>query len=189
MIRIIRPRICNIIQYLLPIQPIPFSNRKYPRRSKRSLGINVKTFPFSTAHVDRKLTSHCQSMTNLTFTRTKFSKDFGDGTGFNASSEEGVELLGSGVETYEFGTADMEFCGCSKAHRNEFGSYTSTRVWEGGLTFLHNSICFCFGNALDGHNYLFRSVYQSNSGSMAIRVGDTLDGIEACLDEFPDIAC
>src|SRR5271154_6685658 len=144
MIRIIRPRICNIIQYLLPIQPIPFSNRKYPRRPKRSLGINVKTLPFSTTHVDRKLTSHCQSMTDLTFTGTKFSKDFGDGTGFNASSEEGVELLRSGVETYEFGTADMEFCGCSEAHGNEFRSYMSVQSVGGGLTLCHNSICFCF---------------------------------------------
>ena len=96
MISIMSPRIGDIIQHLLPIQSIPFRNRKQPHRTKRALRVNVKTLAFSAAHIDGQLTCYCEGMTDLGFPRSKLAEDFGDGTSFDTASEERVELVGAG---------------------------------------------------------------------------------------------
>ena len=86
-----------------------------------AFGVDVEAFAFAAAHVEGELAGYGEGVADLGFAGAEFSKDFGDGAGFDAAGEEGVELFGAGCYGDEFGAAEMHFCGCGEAHWDEFG--------------------------------------------------------------------
>lgn len=62
-------------------------------------------------------------MADLRFAGAEFTEDFGDGAGFNAAGEEGIELFRASGDGYQFGAPLVHFCGGSETHRDQFGSW------------------------------------------------------------------
>ena len=62
-------------------------------RTKISFGIQIDDLALSSTHVECKLTGHTQCMSTLSLARTKFTEQFRDGSCFNATSQNLVQLV------------------------------------------------------------------------------------------------
>jgi hypothetical protein len=73
MLRIVRSRISNVVQYLFSVEPIALGDGQHTCGSESPLGIDVQAFTLSSAHTDRELTGDSEGMANLGFTRSEFA--------------------------------------------------------------------------------------------------------------------
>jgi hypothetical protein len=83
MVRIIRPRICHIVQDLLPAQAVSLRNGEEPNGTESSLGVDVETLAFTTTHTYGQLACHCKRVAYLGLSSAEFTKEFSDGASFN----------------------------------------------------------------------------------------------------------
>lgn len=122
MIRVICACICHIIKDFLSHQPKPLGDREQPNGSESTLGIDVETLPFASAHVKGQLAGHCQGVTDLTLSRSELSKDLGDRTGFNSTTEQGIETLRTRCDGDELTPSRVHLSRCGESHGDKFGS-------------------------------------------------------------------
>lgn len=73
MLRIVRSRISNVVQYLFSIKPIPLGDGQHTCGSESPFGIDVQALALSSAHADRELTCDGEGMADLRFTRSEFA--------------------------------------------------------------------------------------------------------------------
>ena len=87
MVRIICSCIRYVIQHLFSIETQSLCDRQQTHWTEGAFGINVKTFPISSAHVHWKLTCYRQSMTDLRFPCTELSKELSNSPSLDATTE------------------------------------------------------------------------------------------------------
>lgn len=133
MVRIVGTRVSNIVEDLFAGETITVGNREQTDRTKGTLGVDIQTLAFAAAHIERQLASHSEGVANLRLSSSKFAKELSDTAGFDATREEGIEVLGAGSNGYQFGTALVDFGSGSEAHRHELGCcrVDSVRVVRG----------------------------------------------------------
>jgi hypothetical protein len=85
MIRIIRPRICDIIQYLFSVQSIALRNGQETHGTESAFSINVQTLAFPATHAYGKLAGHGEGVTELGLARAELTKKLSDRTSLDAA--------------------------------------------------------------------------------------------------------
>lgn len=115
MVCIVRPRVSNIVQYLLAIQPQPLSDRQQSHRSESTLSVNVKTLPLPSAHINRKLTCYCERMADLRLSCPELAEKFGDRSSLDTTAEERIKVLRASGDMYELGSSSVNLCSTLKA--------------------------------------------------------------------------
>lgn len=128
MVRVVRPRICDIVQHFLAVKPKTLGDGQQPNRAESPLCVDVQALALAAAHVHGQLARYRQSVADLRFTRTELAKEFRDGTRLDASAEQGVEVLGAGGDVDELGASGVNFCSTLEPERNDLMS------WREGLT-------------------------------------------------------
>jgi len=85
MICVVRSGIGNIVQDFFSIQAVPLRDSKESNRSESALGVDVKAFSFSAAHVHRQLTCYGECMAQLRLPRPKFTEKLSNCTSLDTT--------------------------------------------------------------------------------------------------------
>lgn len=163
-IRIVSTSVRNIVEDLITIQPKSTSNLHKPLRSKGSFRINVKALSGSASLLDGELTGDSQGVANLSFTRSKLSKKFRDGTSFETAAQQVIQLLGTSGDVDDFLATLVEVGGGGEAHGDEAGSFSEDFVGLG-----------------------FADTFDEEDGLLG-GVGDGFDRVEAGFDQLLDVS-
>ena len=117
MVCIVSSCICHIFQNIISWKLITISNCKKSLWSESSFCINIETFPFPTALINRELTSNCKRMTQLCLACAELPKYFSYWTCFNATSQKTIQFCRASCQLDYFRTFLMELSGSSETHR------------------------------------------------------------------------
>lgn len=85
MIRVICPRIRDIIQDLFSVQSQALCDGKQSNGTESTLGVDIETFTLPTSHIDRELTCYGKSMTDLGLSCPELAEELGYGAGLDTT--------------------------------------------------------------------------------------------------------
>lgn len=93
MVRVVGAGVGDIVEDFLAGEAVAVGDGEQADGAECALCVDVETFAFPAAHVEGELAGYCQGVTDLGFPSAEFAEDFGDGAGFDAACQEGVELF------------------------------------------------------------------------------------------------
>ena len=123
MVRVVRPRVCNVVQHFLAVQTQALCDGQQPNRTEGPLRVDIQALALATTHVHGQLARHRQSVADLRFTRTELAKELGDGARLDAPAEQRVKVLGTGGDMDEFRASGVNFGSTLEPERNNLVSW------------------------------------------------------------------
>ena len=123
MIGVVSAGVGNIVEDFFPREAVAVRDAEEAHGAEGAFGVDVEAFPFAAAHVEGKLARHGEGVADLGLAGAEFAEDLGHAAGFDAASEESVELFGAGRDGNELGAALVHFCGGGEAHGDELGGW------------------------------------------------------------------
>lgn len=97
-VRVVGAGVGNVVEDFFAVEAVAVGNGEEAHGAEGAFGVDVETFSFAAAHVKGELAGYGKGVAYLGFAGAELAKDFGDGAGFNAASEKGIEVFGAGRE-------------------------------------------------------------------------------------------
>ena len=95
-VRVVGSGVGDVVQDFFAGEAVAVGDGEEAHRAEGAFGVDVEAFALAAAHVEGKLAGYGEGVADLGLAGAELAEDFGDGAGFDAACEEGVELFGAG---------------------------------------------------------------------------------------------